>query len=116
MMRVVQRSPREAITQTRAKLQDDEEAQPEEIDVLSFRHTKDREVPEAEQPGGVHRHDQRIMGRADLVGALRQQAAGIAPGQHEFTQPLRRDEREDKHGPAHRGGLTRRATATGNCR
>lgn len=44
----------------------------------------------------------RVMTGADFAGAARQQAGGVAPGQHEFAQPLQADkadeiERRDQH-------------------
>ena len=49
----------------------------------------------------MQRDYQGIVAGADLDRAFCQQTFGVVAGQHQFTQPLRRDEEEDEGRDAH---------------
>ncbi len=46
----------------------------------------------------MHRDDQRVMAGRQLHRATRHQLARILAGDHEFAEPLERDQREDEFG------------------
>ena len=54
-----------------------------------------REPPQSGEPGAWTRDDQRIMRRADLMRALREQPARVAVGQPQLAEALERDQRQD---------------------
>jgi len=61
----------------------------------------------------MQRHHRRVVAGTDLDAAGRQEAPRIAPRQRQLAQPLRRHEREDGEGEAHRWSVTKPALKPG---